>query len=271
MLKQRAGHRVDERSRLGRAGFTIIELMIALSILSVLLLMVSVVLVQIGKMYSKGTNESSVQSTSRSVISGISSTLQFTGTQPFACSDKPNSTDVVTCAANTATVSGVTIYSYCMGTTRYSYILNHRLASSPTTGEVRHVLWQDTMGSDANCYPLDITAASPASCPTAPLPANCSYLANTGKELIPEGMRLTRFNIGAIGASSSYGIDVWVAFGADDLLNTVATKDTSPPAPNCTAGAGADSKCAGYTRCNSGLGQEYCATSQLSTTVTRRL
>ncbi|MDB5175936.1 MAG: hypothetical protein JWM81_794 [Candidatus Saccharibacteria bacterium] len=262
-------------TRNGQAGFTIVELMISLAVLSVLLVMASVIMLQIGKMYSKGVNSAAVQTTARDIVGTISNTLQFSGDDPSSCAAMP-ATGIVTCAAHSAVETrpggdNQIVYAYCIGTTRYTYVLGSKLSSAPNAQGAYHVLWQDRMSTSSNCYPLNInTAATPSSCPGVST-SLCATTANTGKELIPQNMRLTRFLIQSIDATGdTYGIDAWLAYGDDDLL-TIAKTSAATPVGVCDPGQGGKSSCAGYVHCNSGIGQEYCATSQLSITVTRRL
>lgn len=244
-------------------GFTIVELMIALTVMATLLAMAAVVLIQVGKLYSKGVNTANAQNASRNIVYNIGSMLQFSGKAPYSCTSQAGS---ATCAARSASSGSKTVYSYCIGTTRFSYILNSRLSDNPTGTETRHVLWQDTMSSDAFCYPLDIaTAAVPSTCAPGTPVGQCGATANSGKELVPSGTRLGRFVIQPISAGSNiYGIDAWLAYGDDDLVDVTGSG-------NCAPGQGGRDGCAGFMRCLGGFGQEYCAVSQLSTTVVRRL
>ncbi len=245
-------------------GFTIIELMIALSILSLLLLIGSVLLIQIGKIYSKGVNATNVQTASQTIVSNVGQALQFGGELPADCTPKPSTTDPTTCAAS---ASGST-YAYCIGTTRYSYKLNSKLSASPDPAQnphdTYHALWRDTMSSNATCNPLNLdTAAVPTDSVTLKDPIT-GALKGDGRELLPVNARITRFYVQPLVANVSYGIDVWISYGDNDLLDVIGTG-------NCPAGRSATRSCAGYARCKGGPGQEYCATSQLSTIITRRL
>jgi prepilin-type N-terminal cleavage/methylation domain-containing protein len=226
-------------TRKNQSGFTIVELMIALSVLSVLLIMSSVLLIQIGRIYSKGVNLANIQNTNRNVVHDIGSALEFGGQQPITGSETylPAGGDAVT------------VNSFCLDTTRYSYVVGQQEAISPdyhpSTGapQTYHVLWEDTMKTNDNCFPMDITKQVP----TDP-PDGVATQPGSGKELIPLRSRLSVFNIGENpGGSGIYQLEVTIAYGDNDLLNAAGTN------------------------CNGGIGQEYCATSTLSTVVTRRL
>ena len=224
-------------------GFTIIELMIALSVLSVLLLMSTVLLIQIGKMYSKGVNMSNVQNSSRNIINDLSSALEFGGTSPMFGEAS---------YAPTLPTAGdpVTVKSICFDTRRYSYIVGEQLSTTPvyhpsdgSTPQTYHVLWQDTMQTNANCFPMDITRPDPGN-----PPSGVATVDKSGRELVPVRSRLSTLNLQENpGGSGIFTLDVGVIYGDNDLLN----------------GTG--------TLCNNDAGQEYCASSILDTVVTRRL
>jgi prepilin-type N-terminal cleavage/methylation domain-containing protein len=244
-------------SRLSRNqhGFTIVELMIALAVMSSLLLMSTLILTQVGKLFSKGVTQSNTQNAARAAITDISSTLQLTGAQVYSCTTTPTA-----CYAHQGSSNGVVVDSFCIDTTRYSFILNHEMSDNPIAGDnsVYHVLWKDKMRTNANCNPLSINQPS--------VPSDADTVAGSGSELMPLRSRLTRFNILPTNAAqTNYGLDVWVAAGEDDLMTVVGSNSGS-----CIPGS-AGNTCAGWTNCHSGPGQEYCATSDLSTIIVRRL
>jgi prepilin-type N-terminal cleavage/methylation domain-containing protein len=67
------------RTTASQKGFTIVELMIASTILTVLLVSASFVLVQIGRLYYKGVITSRTQDTARNIIESISRPAQLEG------------------------------------------------------------------------------------------------------------------------------------------------------------------------------------------------
>src|SRR3990172_9120101 len=66
-------------SRKGVGGFTIVELMIATTIFSVILLIVTFGMLQIGRTYYKGITLTKTQNAARSIIDTISQDIQFSG------------------------------------------------------------------------------------------------------------------------------------------------------------------------------------------------
>lgn len=222
----------------GSKGFTIVELMIALSVLSTILVMATAIMVQIGNLYSKGLNSANLQNTNRNIISDVSSALQFSGNPPLPCTETPT-----TCYADTH--SGM--YAFCIGTTRYSYVLNRELGNDNGV-TTTHVLWRDTMSSNSACTPLDLSQPDPTA-----VAGDVDGIPNStnGYEMMPEHMRLTKFKVvESPSGSGFYSVDVWMAFGDSDLVNTAAD---------------------GSATCNSGAGTQYCALSNISQTVIRRI
>lgn len=231
------------RKSVAEQGFTIVELMIALSIFSVILIVSTVVLIQIGALYSKGVNSADLQNATRTVVADISGQLQFSGRAPQGCTDI-----VKTCYANTRNnfdAANTPVYSYCIGRTRYSYVLNRALGTDPSYNPAQatqHVLWRDTL-TDDSCPVLDIINSNNLS--AAPSKGD-------GYEMLGAHMSLTKFWVKQVsGSSGIYRAEVWTAFGDNDLLN----KDLSTGKANCIGS----------------VGSQFCATSQISTQLTGRI
>lgn len=216
------------------AGFTIIELMIALTILSLILLLSTYGIVQIGKMYSKGMNQTNAQNTARNIMNNIASQIQLGGTTPlFTAPAAP---------ATTSAPSSVGVV--CIGSKRYSFMINHKLTKAPTD----HVLWFDVMNSSSTCLPINtlITSATPTDLLNTSSP-------NNGSELMSTGMRLSDLDVQS--ANGFYTITVSLAYGDDDLINY-------------TPRAGAT---AATTTCKGGKGSEFCAIATLTQTIAPRM
>lgn len=245
--------------KLNSRGFTIIELMIALSVLSIILVMSSVILINIGAIYSKGVNIASLQNANRNIVADISQAIQFGGTAPKACGP-PAPLNLSYCS--TADDAGV--HSFCVDTTRYSFVMNRELGddsgdpnSVPPKAAVstQHVLWRDTMKSaDDPCTPLKILTLSDND-----LSNDASSVAGTGYEMAPNHTRLTRFYTQVNPATGIYSVSVWMAHGDSDLVIDNFGKNSTdglntPLTPSC----------------KSGSGSQYCAVSNIDTQVTRR-
>jgi len=225
-------------------GFTIIELMIALSILATILMMSTFIMIQIGKWYSKGVNAANLQNDSRTMISDISGALQFSG-GTFRTGGPVTYADP--CQPYQA-------YAYCVNNVRYSFVLNRELGGdqgySPTLN-TKHVLWRDTMKTVANCNPLNLTQGTPTDTDSlSPKP--------DGFELVGGHMRLQDMCITE--NSGLYTVTVNMGFGDNDLVR------------NSVSGAAQSQPCnGGKMTCNGGPGNEYCSASNLSTIVKKRI
>lgn len=241
-------------------GFTIVELMIALSVLSVILVMATVIMISISSLYTKGVNAASLQNTARTVAADVTSSLQFSDEAPSPCS--PSDPAAKTCSAKPVDAgdqvprpyssSGVNVlvYAFCIGSVRYSYVMDRTLGtdSSLTADAITpHVLWRDSIRPSAPCQPLDLSRDDvQADSSSSDLPGR-----SKGFEMLGEHMRLTRFKILEQPASSGvYKVDAWVAYGDNDLLN----RDSL-----------------GHSTCNGGIGTQFCSAAEITTHVVGRL
>lgn len=114
---------------INKRGFTIVELLIATTVFSMVLLIASAGLIYVGRTYFKGLNNSRTQEAARSIIDEISREIQFSG----------------------GTISFPSASSLCIGDRQYGFTTNRRLVSSvtdPSTETDRGlVLYQETCGT----------------------------------------------------------------------------------------------------------------------------
>lgn len=213
----------SNKHRRKQQGFTIIELMIATTVLSVILVMVTFVMISIGKLYYKGISQAKAQQTARSIVEDVSDRLELNDKNPY---DPP--------PTHPPTDATLTFQAYCVGETRYSYILNRQIGSDAAT-QIRHVLWRDKTPA-SGCVPADLTLANPTSDPSD----------TSGTELMTDRGQLAAFSVSG---TSPYQIEVLVALGEDDTLD----------------------KAGSNTQCKNQANNEFCATSRLITSVTKRL
>jgi len=161
-------------------GFTIIELLIATSILSVILVMASVMMTGIGRLYNKGISQSKIQSATRNITDDVSQRLQLDAQL------SPQPTEV----------GGYN--AYCIGETRYLYIIGKQLGDGNDgdgTPKVKPVLWRDKTPAGG---------------------CSSSNPDPSGVELVPTNARLIDFTITP---TSPYQISIGLAYGDIDLLN----------------------------------------------------
>lgn len=237
-----------------KRGFTIIELMIAISVLAVVLLLISVGIIQISKTYYKGIVQSTTQQTNRALIQDISNSIaygSFSGLQ------------TATLDRSGTYPSLFVIKSFCFGTNRYSYVPTYQLAANGATsgypsggnvaaGNSKHVLWKD-IDSSGGCAPVDVSQ-SPITSPTT-----------SGREMLGEHMRLTQMSVTlanpcsptqTAGCSDTlFKITTTVMYGDDDLIDT---SDADPANWTCKPTNGV-------------FGAAFCAKSNLTTVIAKRL
>lgn len=218
-----------ENYRRREDGFTIIELMIATTVLSVILVMVTFMMISIGKLYYKGISQAKAQQTARNIVEDVSNHLELNDSPPTesATADNITFTD--------ASGGSHTIAAYCIGEVRYSYILGRQIGGDAAT-QISHVLWRDRTPA-AGCVPADLRSNDPSG----------GDASNPGTELMTDRGRLAALTIDT--SNSPYEIEILVALGENDLFD----------------GSGINTLCRNQT------GSEFCATSQLRTSVTKRL
>lgn len=223
-------------------GFTIVELMIATTVFSVILLLVTIMIISIGRLYTKGIDQTRVQDNVRSIVDEISQQVQLTS---------QTSPPVVLPAIPPA--AGV--HTYCIGNNRYTYILNTQIGTN--AAQSQHVLWRDTNLTPSSCTPIAVL--------NTPNPST----GLNGVELMAPNSRLTSFSIAGPPTMPQglYNISVAVAFGDDDLLcdsGTPGDCGSTTPSTHLTSPTG-PIICKGQT------GEQFCATANAKITIAERL
>lgn len=142
---------------LNKHGFTIVELMIATAIFSIVLLVTTTGVVAIGKAYYKTLTTTRVHEAVRGVMDNVSRSLQF--------SDAEELSDHV---ADGAGVPYPT-KARCFGSDRYTYVINQ-----PVNG-ANHGLYLDKRADGDTCEP------------------NTAF--SGGSELLGNNMRLLQFDV----------------------------------------------------------------------------
>lgn len=168
------------------AGFTIIELLIATTIFSVLLLVSATAVVQVGRTYYKGVSVTQTAQTARQILAEVSANIRLNST-----------------VSGLNTASGGRSY-YCVGGHRYTFKLFNHVNSADHDNSTKFGLLQDQPVGDGCGNPFD-SPAIPLVNPT---------------ELLANNMRLLNFTITPLaGAGSLYSVALSVASGADDTLS----------------------------------------------------
>jgi prepilin-type N-terminal cleavage/methylation domain-containing protein len=133
-----AGLRVKSIRNRQQKGFTIIELMISMTIFAVIMLICVSVFIQISRLYTKGVTVSRTQESARAILDELTREIQF------------SSSPVVATPAVQATDSQ--LQHYCIGGNRYSYKLNTMKTDIPSGAtEALHVLQKDSVATIGGC------------------------------------------------------------------------------------------------------------------------
>lgn len=186
--------------RRSMAGFTLVELMISTGVFSVVLLICTTAVLVIGQDFHKAAIASLTQNTSRNIIDNITRELQY------------NPSYVITPAPVYDNSSGVGHYAVCIGSVRYSYLLDYQLTDSAfdsTKKQSLYVLWRDATPL-TGCVPVLLNGLAGS--------------LSGGKELMSLHTRLRAtnvfgagFNVSLVG-SNLYNIDVAVIYGDNDVI-----------------------------------------------------
>ncbi len=181
--------RTNSQKSLG--GFTIIELMIATTVFSIVLLLCTFGLLQVSRVYYKGVTAAKVQEALRSVTDNITRIVQFSGG---------------TVVPTPSTTTPGTPFVFCIDDQRYSVVTDRQLVETnpnQSLSQIRHVLVVDTFpGCNSSTAPQDLTQAS-----------------INGQELLSPNMRLSKFEIKNLSANL-YEVNIRIVYGDDDLLNS---------------------------------------------------
>jgi type II secretory pathway pseudopilin PulG len=237
--------RIHKHRHLHRAitGFTIVELMVATVVFSMILLLCATAIVQVGRMYYKGVVINRTEDTSRRVIDDVARSIQFGASGPSnAFRRSPPAW-----SPPDSPVPGVK--TLCLGTVRYTFAPKEYVLGptyNATNKVLPHVLWKNQVSSaDTTCRPADLSSAT---------------LSDGGTELLGDNMRLSE---GISAAPVSLTSNLWkirltVAYGEGNGVGT-------PP----DYGVFLDDT---FMSClNRNSGGEFCAVSSLNTTVVKRL
>ncbi len=215
-------------------GFTIVELLVALTVFSLVLLLCLVALIQIGRMFYKGISLSRTQEVARSIATDINNDLVL-------------SKGIV----EVGTDAGSNLSWYCISGHRYTYELGKKLGTDAAAGVRR-----DSLVNNSACSPIVSGAAE----------LDTNVYSDQTKEYLSDGMRVNMFDIQNC-ASGLCTVQVRVLFGEDDLFMS----DTTPLPSNPTATDYALVSSQPDARCTGTLSSsQFCATADVSTSVYKR-
>jgi prepilin-type N-terminal cleavage/methylation domain-containing protein len=226
------------------SGFTIIELLIATAVFSIILLITASSIIGISNTYVKGQVTSQTQQSARAILTDISQAIEFNNNITFAQNTTSNE------------------FYFCVGSDIYVYQLDTELESNPSPGNGSQDNWALLRYSSNGC---------PSSAPTV----TNGQVATGQEELLANNERLGQLSITPINLSSgntAYQVSVTVGYGADDLLDDNALNGVplngSRSAPNGTGWSAND---VFKYQCQSGSDSNFCDVSTLTTTIEPRI
>lgn len=216
-------------------GFTLVELMVATAVFSTLLLAVTAATLSIGRSYQRSMYASNTQAAASNIVDTLAQSVRFSKTATAVSGNA---------ASGTAT--------QCVGDQQILYTYGRLVG--------------DVSSATASKYGVVIRPVTPG-CVVTPIHTASPTLSGQ-KELLARGMRLSNLRITDQGAGA-YQVLVRVVYGEDDLLcsDSVAGSCT-PGSATLTAAQLQQSR---DLRCKPGRGSEFCAATELSTTVYKRL
>ncbi len=163
-------HIIFKKSGSHEHGFTIIELMLATAVFSVVLLIATVAVIMVSNSYVKGNIQSQTQDAARSIISNVIRSIQFNG------------------ASSISTWYDGSQYGYdCFGNLVYDYQINHEI-------------------DDLNKFHALLEYNNSSGCPPDDSQPR-SYLGSLGngqggQELLSKNLRLGQLSVQLLGSST---------------------------------------------------------------------
>lgn len=245
-----------------QSGFTVVELMIATTVFSIILVVCTAAIIQISRLYYKSITASRTQEAARSIIEEISQGIQFTAgpiiestvyVDPAVYTLLPDKTGYAPTPTSPPAPPGLTGQgSFCLDRATYKFVLGRRVVETVTDASLQI--------KDAFVF-NPTTVCEEITIPIGPPSAD-------GRQLVPENMRLTNLGIKKVN-NNLYSVTVRLVYGEDDLL----CSEINDPG-SCTRSdtmsvnhfIGSDVRCKDKV-----TGSQFCAVSELSTTVQKRV
>jgi prepilin-type N-terminal cleavage/methylation domain-containing protein len=199
-------------------GFTIIELLIATLIFSMVLILVTIGVLSFTKVYFKGLNLSKTQNASRTILESVAQSIQFSG-------------GAVTTSIGVVRSNGSE--GFCVADKRFSFIRGWQVVDAQPDARLhqsRHGLVVDEPGNCSGLQAQDVKAS----------------LTPNSQELLTTGMRVSKLTVESIPATNMYRVSIRVVYGEDDLLFSPSNNPLGAAAPDaaCRVGFSGGQYCA---------------------------
>lgn len=179
--------------RSNSGGFTIVELMIATLVFSLVLLVCAMAIVHVGRMYYKGTVTNRTQDTARRAMDDIARNIQF-GASSNTSAFLRRGSDIIGEVGQ--------VNSICLGNIRYTYSTEKSLGEDTDNNQIPHVLWRDRVQTGVECGVADISQDDPPG--------------EGGVELLGANMRIPHFDVQV--DNGAWSIEISISYGDDPLL-----------------------------------------------------
>ena len=225
------------------SGFTVVELTIATTVFSIIMLLSLVGFMQIGKLFYKGVNITHTTDVTKQVINSVKGDVSFDVlTTSYTTSDGAFASDNLTSPA-------VTRNYFCAGSNRYTFRLGQALDSDASATELKQPAAQVPGWKNFGILKDRVTSGCPK-------PFNSSEPINPANvtELLGDKMRLSDIEITRLPSPNDklYTIHIKVAYGDNEVLQNPASDN-----PECMQ--------------NSSTASSFCFVSDLRTIVRKGL
>ncbi len=217
--------------RKNNTGFTIIELLVATAVFSVVLLGAAATILQTSRLYYKGIISSRTQTAAREMLESISRPIQL-------------EKQTVIKPINVGMTGSYQVQALCVGTTRITYVIglesDQNVSIDEAATKIRHAAWRDVIASPQECATgiPDLQAVKPTA---------------NGVDLLGQHMRLSDLTLESLQATRQgvWKVRVSVLYGERSLMSPAAG------IPNACLGAIA--------------GSQWCARTTYETMVYKRI
>jgi hypothetical protein len=168
---------------------------------------------QIGRMFYKGITISQTKETAQHILDSVSADLQYANT----LSSSPLPADPSS------------PYKYiCVGNSRYTYMMNHVIDASQDN-------WNDSQTKSFGLIHDSGGCAAPFTGNSlSTLQTNPAAPLRNPVEMLGNKMRLSDFSISQV-ATNLYNVNVYIAYGDDDVLNGLPATPNTAAAPTCVS------------------------------------
>jgi prepilin-type N-terminal cleavage/methylation domain-containing protein len=213
-------------------GFTIIELLIATTVFSLVLILLTTGTLAVTRLYYKGVISSQSQTVARNILDQVSQSLQFSGAQYTALTTVGDE------------------HGFCIGSSQFSYNLPpaNQVAGQPLPTPA---LLERTVGNNNSCFTYGLDSISNPS--TSP----------ASTELLPDHMSLNNLDVSESATDPTlFCVSIRVLYGDSDLFVGTSAKDScGQPYTQFSCSGALDNLIAG----------QFCAVSGLDTYVQERV